>query len=98
MYPYTEDRVDVDRVGYAYIVTVRSSLNKKNELVEEVIRVKHLGKATPELMRSVYLPLHSRAIDSGDFLGTYMSNAGYMCPNRDHTQYAIKASLLKEGL
>lgn len=76
MYPRIEKRVDVDRKGYMYILKVRITLNKKNEEVEEVILVKHLGMATPELLVNTYLPVHNR--NSYEFIDVWLKA---MMPN-----------------
>jgi hypothetical protein len=43
-------RLDVDRMNNAFHITVRISRNKKNELVEDIIRVEHLGQCSIEML------------------------------------------------
>jgi len=54
------DEVD----GYCFVLTVYRSLNKKGELVEDIIRVKHLGKVNKELLieylSNQQLPIYHR--------------------------------------
>lgn len=67
MYPNTVVKFDVDRKGLFYLVTIKTSLNKKKEIVEEVILVKHMGEGDLYDYLGKY-PIHQRAIESLDFL------------------------------
>lgn len=67
MYPNTVVKFDVDRKGLFYLVTIKTSLNKKMEIVEEVILVKHMGEGDIVDYLGKY-PIHERAIESLDFL------------------------------
>ncbi len=49
---------DVDRCGYCYLLRVKFSLNKKNELIETIIQVTHLGKLTWQ----DYIPEYSKYV------------------------------------
>lgn len=46
----TVDMFDTDRKQNAFIITVYSYLNKKQELIEEIIRVVHLGPITKDII------------------------------------------------
>lgn len=62
-----ETRFDVDRSGNAFLLTVYMAINKKGEPVEDIIRVKHLGKVTKEMLdeylKVQQLPVHRREVD-----------------------------------
>ena len=63
------DYLDVDRVGNGYILTVKHTVNKKNEPVETIQQVKHLGPVDHWSVCVEYkdIDLWSRAVESGDF-------------------------------
>lgn len=48
MLPAYQKLLDVDRMKNVYYITVKSSLNPKKKLVQEIVRVEHLGPIDPE--------------------------------------------------
>lgn len=72
IYPYKGRFLDVDRAGNGFVLTVRFSLNKKNEVVKDIMLVEHLGYFTFDLhakfiCQSLAIPLWERTVISGDY-------------------------------
>lgn len=63
-----KDYFDVDRQGNGFILTVKHSVNKKNEPVETIQQVEHLGPVDHWDYAVTYraLDVWPRAIESGD--------------------------------
>lgn len=65
---HIQEYLDVDRQGNGYILTVKHDVNKKNEPVETIVQVKHLGKVTRACVFCKFkeYPLWTRTLESGD--------------------------------
>lgn len=61
--------LDIDRQGNGYLLNVTHSLNKKNEPVDTITQVSHLGALDHYDYTVTYeeYTLWPRCIDSGDF-------------------------------
>lgn len=61
--------IDVDRSGNGFILTVKHALNKKNEPVDTIVQVKHLGQVDHWVVNHDYriYDLWPRTIESGDW-------------------------------
>jgi hypothetical protein len=60
--------LDIDRIGYGYILTVKHTVNKKQEPVETIMQVQHLGPVDHWQLVVDYrdLELWPRCKESGD--------------------------------
>lgn len=61
--------IDIDRTGEGYILTVLHTVNKKQEPIEIIKAVKHLGPVDhwSVVMDYKELDIWSRCIESGDW-------------------------------
>jgi hypothetical protein len=61
--------LDIDRIGYGYILTVKHTVNKKQEPVETIMQVRHLGPVDhwERVNDFSHLTTWPRAEESGDY-------------------------------
>lgn len=60
--------IDIDKCKNWYILKVKTTKNKKNEDVQTIVKVTHLGEQSLEQVQKLQsYPVWERCIESGDY-------------------------------